>query len=74
MISEHAFEKFNTFRVRGGRYLLVLFAVLCHREDKEVAALRVVGVPRRMLAVQGGSLACRHFLASEARQLPRTDN
>ena len=70
---EHALEKFNTFRVRGVR-LLVLFAVLCHREDKEAATLRVVGVPRRVLAVRGGSLARRHFLASEARQLPRTDN
>src|SRR6476660_2925461 len=56
---EHALEKFNTFRVRGGRYLLVLFAVLCHPEDKEVATLGVVGVPRRMLAVRGRSLARR---------------
>src|SRR4029077_10015998 len=42
---EHALEELNTFRVGGGPYLLVLFAVLCHREDKEVATPRVVGVP-----------------------------
>src|SRR4029077_14433842 len=71
---EHALEKLNTFGVRGGRYLLVLFAVLCHREDKEVVTLRVVGVPRRVLPVRGGTLARRQFLANEARQLPRTDN
>ena len=71
---EHALEKLNTFRVRGRRYLLVLFAVLCHREDKEVTTLRVVGVPRRVLPVRGGTLARCHFLANEARQLPRTDN
>jgi hypothetical protein len=40
----HALEKLNTFRVRGVR-ILVLVAVLCHREGKEAATLRVVGVP-----------------------------
>ena len=38
---EHALEKFNTFRVPWGPLFLVLFAVLCDREDKEVATLRV---------------------------------
>ena len=71
---EHALEKCNTFLVRGGPHLFVLFAVLCRREDKEMATFRVVGVSGRVLAAGGGTLARRQFHANKARQLPRSDN
>jgi hypothetical protein len=50
---KHGLEKFDTFRVCG-EDILVLFPVLCHREDKEVATLRVVGVTLRMVTIRAG--------------------